>query len=108
MSLAAPHVPMWFVSHSLDRCFDAYDVEWIFKTLSARARASNGRARSQKDPLDCLFSDRFALWTGQFTVMLRAIWIDFYVTVHYVVVMSVRDLVRATPCNVSYTQFLNT
>ena len=40
---------------------------------------------------------RFASWTGQFTVILRAIWIDFDVTVHYVVVMSVHDLVRATP-----------
>ena len=40
---------------------------------------------------------RFTSWTGQFTVILRAISIDFCVTVRYVVVMSVHDLVRATP-----------
>ena len=56
LSRSVSHVPTCLVSHSLDRCFDAYDVEWIFKTLSARARASNGRARSQKYCLDCLFS----------------------------------------------------
>ena len=58
LSRSVSHVPTCLVSHSLDRCFDAYDVEWIFKTLSARARASNGRARSQKYCLDCLFSPR--------------------------------------------------
>ena len=58
LRLPKPHIPMWLVSHAKHRCFDAYDVEWIFNTLSARARASNGRARSQKYPLDCLLSPR--------------------------------------------------
>ena len=58
LSQPAPLIPVWLVSHAQHRCFDAYNVEWIFNTLSARARASNGRARSQKYPLDCLFSPR--------------------------------------------------
>ena len=57
-SRPATHFPTCLVSHSLDRCFVAYDVEWIFNTLSARARASNSCARTQAYPLDCLFSLR--------------------------------------------------
>ena len=33
---------------------------------------------------------RFTSWTGQSTVILRAIWIDFHVTAHRLDVMSVR------------------
>ena len=40
---------------------------------------------------------RFASWTGQFIVVPRAIWIVFDITVQRLNVMSVHDLVRATP-----------
>ena len=56
------------VSHGQDSGFVAYDVEWIFNTLSARARATNGRARTQKYCLERLRSLR---------VMDRSIYSDF-------------------------------
>ena len=52
-------------------------------------------------------SFRVALWTGQFTVVPRASFLFFDMTLHHVEVMRVHISRCATPCHVSYTQFLN-
>ena len=52
-------------------------------------------------------SFRLALWTGQFTVVPRASFLFSDMTLHHVEVMRVHISRYATPCNVSYTQFLN-
>ena len=52
-----PHSDL-LVSHGQDSGFVAYDAEWIFNTLLARARATNGRARTQKYCLERLRSLR--------------------------------------------------
>ena len=56
------------VSHGQDSGFVAWHAEWFFNTFSARARATNVPARTQKDPLDCLLSPR---------IMDRSIYSDF-------------------------------
>ena len=85
----------WFVSHTWNRCFAAYDVEWFFNPFSARARVSNARARTQKYLPDRLLSLRVmdrSIFSGS-----CAMSIVFDATVHCVNVMSERGLGACYP-----------
>ena len=82
---------MQLVSHGHGIGFTAWHAEWIFDVFYARTLRFEPALRTRAYAPEHLLSLHVMDRSGQFTVILRAICIDFDVTVHYVVVMSVHD-----------------
>ena len=90
---------MWLVSHAQNKCFVAWHAEWIFDVFYSCFMLARFGLNPPCEPAHMLLTVcfRFTSWTGQSTVIPRAISIVFDVTVHDVDMMSAHDLGACNP-----------